>query len=384
MTASAQTQLPAHKEGAWYNAVICLGALLGLVALFIISPTVLLAEHWAADWRTAWLSERLPSSHPKIVIVNINEKSIESYPYLVPFNRGFLADVVDAVDKAGASAIGLDFYFSTATEKVPDEKLKETVRRLKDKLVLGAYEQRSLGPTRLAYQRAFIGDTPAGYIDLAADPDHVIRYRAEPPDDAQFKESFSSLLAKRGGWKEDYPPDRIAWLLKPADGQSTFATILAHDLLKASPEDNTRLLKDRIVLIGGALFSLDRHWTPLSLRDRKQMLGVEVHAHMLAELVDGDRSYAELWDYSTKAFLMVLAVLGLALSLRFQKRRKDFDVIDWRVVSFGVIAVDLVSFRFLHLVLPFTLAAAAWISAVAAGRHMRPGLAWVRGRWRAA
>jgi adenylate cyclase len=381
MTATAQTRPRERQGGAWYNAVICVGALLALVALFIVPPALLWAEHWAADWRTAWLSERLPSSHPKIAIININEKSVEPFPYLVPFNRGFVADVINAVDKAGARAIGLDFYFSTPTEKVYDDKLMETVRRLKDKLVLGAFEPRSLGPTRLAYQRAFIGENTAGYIDLFTDPDHVVRYRSDPPDDARFNESFSSRLARVGGWKEEQPPDRIAWLLKPADGASTFVTILAHDLLKASPEENETRLKDRIVLIGGALFGLDRHWTPLSLRDRKQMLGLEVHAHMLAELVDGDRSYFELGPYATKAFLLVLAALGLTLSLRFQKKG-DFDYLDWRVVSFGVIAVDLLSFRFLHLILPFTLAAGAWVTSVAAGRNMRPAIAWVRGRWR--
>jgi adenylate cyclase len=381
MTASAQTRLGEQAAGAWYNAVICLGAVLALVALLLVPPALLWAEHWAADWRTAWLSERLPSSHPRIAIVNINEKSIEPYPYLLPFNRGFLADIIDAVDKAGARAIGLDFYFPRDTEKTADDKLVETVRRLKSKLVLGVFEQQSMGPKRLAYQYAFIGDTPAGYLDFLPDADHVIRYRCDPPDEARYKESFSSRLARAGGWKEEQPPDRVAWLLKPADGKSTFVTILAHDLLKATPEENAKGLKDRIVLIGGALYPLDRHWTPLSLRDRKQMLGVEVHAHMLAELIDGDRSYSELGPYATKAFLLVLAGLGLTLSLRFQER--NFDFLDWRVVSFGVIAVDLLAFKFLHLVLPFTLASGAWISAVAAGTHMRRAIAWATGRRKA-
>ena len=66
--------------------------------------------------------------------------------------------------------------------------------------------------------------------------------------------------------------------------------------------------------------------------------------------------------------------------MRFQKKG-DFDYLDWRVVSFGVIAVDLLSFKYLHLILPFTLAAGAWVCSVAAGRNMRPAIAWMRGRW---
>jgi CHASE2 domain-containing sensor protein len=378
MTASVQAQ--PRRQGAWYNVVICVGALLGLVALFIVPPHLLgLGDYWASDWRTAFLSERLPSSHPKVAIVNITEKSVEPYPYLLPFNRGFLADVIDAVDKAGARAIGLDFYFTRSTEKDADEKLQATLQRLKRKIVMGVYEW--VGPAQLDYQYKFLGDIPAGYIDLRPDPDHVIRYRTEPPEHGRYKESFSSRLARAGGWTGAYQPDRIGWLLRPRDGAMTFDTILAHDLLKASPEENAPRLKDRIVLIGGALFGLDRHWTPLSLRYRQPMIGVEVHAQMVAELVDGDRSYFELGEMAAKTFLLILAALGLTLSLRFHQRQ--FDFLDWRVVSFGVVAMDLLSFRFLHLVLPFTLAAGAWVCAVAAGTHMKRALAWVACRWTA-
>jgi CHASE2 domain-containing sensor protein len=361
---------------AWYHAAICFGALLGLLVLFLAPPSLRWAEHWAADWRTAWLSVRLPSSHPKIAIIDITEKSVEALPYLLPIHRGFLADIVDAADKAGARAIGLDFYFARNTEEKADEKLLATVRRLKDKLVLGVYE--SVRPQERAYQYAFIGDTPAGYIDLATDVDKVIRYRSEPRDDARFKESFSSRLSRAGGWNGADPPERIAWLLGPTDGARTFLTITAHDLLNATTEENEQRLKDRIVLIGSSLYSLDRHWTPLSLREDRAMVGVEVHAHMLAELIDGDRSYHELGPFAAKALVLILAIQVLFLGMRFQERR--FDFLDWRAFSLLAILADLLLFKYLHLVLPFAFGAVAWALAVTAGTHVRPAIAWVRRR----
>jgi adenylate cyclase len=119
MATGTQAQHRGQQDGAWYNGVICIGAALALVAIFLvptIQPTLLRAEHWAADWRTAWLSERLPTTHSKVAVVTITERSLAQFPYFLPPNRGYLADIIDAVDKAGARAIGLDFFFTRDTE----------------------------------------------------------------------------------------------------------------------------------------------------------------------------------------------------------------------------------------------------------------------------
>jgi adenylate cyclase len=379
MSAVVETRPQGKGQGAWYNAAACLCSVLGLLAIFLlptIQPALLRAEHWAADWRTAWLSERLPTSHPKVAIVRITEESVADFPYFLPVNRGYFADIIDAVDKAGARAIGLDFYFTRGTEKHFDDKLKDTLRRLKDKLVVGVFER--LKPEQLEYQYDLIGDTPAGYINFKTETDHVIRYRAYPSSQWRYQESLSTRLARAGGWTGTEPPDRIGWLLPPKAGADTFLTINAHDLVRATPEDNAARLKDRIVLIGADLYLLDRHWTPFYIRTGRQIVGVEVHAQMVAELIDGNRSYNELEPPIRTVFLLVLAALGIWLGLRFQERK--FDFLDWRVVSFGVIAVDLMSFKFLYLVLPFTHAAIAWGVAVATGTHFPRAVAWVRGR----
>jgi len=190
--------------------------------------------------------------------------------------------------------------------------------------------------------------------------------------------SFSTRLARAGGWTGTEPPDRVGWLLPPKDGSDTFLTIDAHDLVRTTPDENAARLKDRIVLIGADLYSLDRHWTPFYIRTGRQIVGVEVHAQMLAELIDGDRSYNELEPPIRTVFLLALAALGIVLGLRFQERKLDF--LDWRVVSLAVIAVDLMSFKFFYLVLPFTHAAVAWGAAVTTGSHLPRARTWIRGR----
>ena len=375
-----------EERASWFHFTLCAGSILTLLALFFVpavAPTLLRVEHWAADWRTAFLSDRLQSSHPKVAIISITEDSLAGLPYILPVNRGYLADLVAAVEQAGAAAIALDFYFTRDTEKSFDTKLMETLQRAKAKIVLGIYEnQRS--PAQLTYQLDFIkrSGAQAGYIDLLPDSDHVVRYRTRARAGAHYRQSFSSVVAKAMGWRGGEPPDRIAWLLPPRDGHATFSDMSASKFLEASAEARTAFVKGKAIFIGGKLFSLDEHWTPLSLRTRAGMSGVDIHAQMAAELIDSNRSYSELDPLQVRIFVVLLACLGFLLGVRFHRRGLDF--LNWRVASFAVIALDLVAFRYFHLMLPFTLAAVAWIAGVTSGSQLRNAIAWSRSRWRPA
>ena len=380
MSAVVETRPQGKPIGAWYNGAAVVGGLLALFAIFLvptIEPALLRAEHWAADWRTAWLSGRMPSSHPKVAIIRITEESVADFPYFLPVNRGYFADIIDAVDKAGARAIGLDFCFTRDTEKQFDDKLRETLRRLKDKLVVGAVEKRVTAA--------------AAQVPVRLHRRHAGRIHRSPPRDgsrgplprlSQERRPLPGeplLSPGQGRRLEGHRASRPHRLAAAADRRRRHLPYnQGPQPRKAKLEQNPTLLKDRIVLIGGDLYTLDLHWTPLSIRSRAQTVGVEVHAQMLAELIDRDRSYRELDPPVRTGFLLVLAALGIWLGLRFQERR--FDFLDWRVVSFGVIAVDLASFKFLFLVLPFTHAALAWGAAVTAGTHLPRATAWVRGR----
>jgi CHASE2 domain-containing sensor protein len=380
---SAVIRPAAQDDGAsWLHFALWAGSVVVLLGLFFVpavAPALLRAEHWAADWRTAFLSDRLQGKHPTVAIISIEEESVSAFPYILPINRGYLADLVTATDRAGALAIGLDFYFTRSTEAIYDAKLLDALQQAKAKIVVGVYED-PRRPAQLAYQKAFIVGSHAqgGYIDLHPDPDYIVRYRTRAPDNASFSESFSSLLARSAGWTGSTAPDRIAWLLPPRDGGRTFSKMEAHDFLAASAEQRAAMVKGRVVLIGDNLFSLDLHNTPLTIRSRQKMSGVDIHAQMAAELIDGHRSYAELGPTQARVFVALLACLGIALGARFPRR--GFDFLDWRVVSLLVIALDLVFFRLLHLMLPFTLATVAWISGVTAGRQTRRALAWSRAR----
>jgi adenylate cyclase len=368
------------RAGSWHGAALCVACVLGILGLFLVpavAPALLKLEHWTADWRTALLSDRHASAHPKLAIVTINAETLEPYPFMLPIDRGLQGKIVAAVRDAGADAIALDFYYTKGTIKETDDQFGRDLASAKDKLILGAYENAAaLKPSQLTYQRDFLSrvQARAGYLNLELDGDGVIRSRAAPFAEATYRESFSALLAQAAGRKQQATPDRIAWLLPPRDGGETFLRIEAHKLLGASPSDAARL-KGRVVIVAGDFPYFDRHRTPLTLLTGTDISGAEIHAHMAAELIDGGRSYSELTPSQARILLAALATLGVALGWRYRRRR--FDFLDWRVVSVAVVAADALVFKLAHLVLPFTLAAFAWVLGVTFGTQIRGAFVWL-------
>jgi adenylate cyclase len=367
---------------SWHHAALAAAALAGIVGLLFAEamvPALLHLEHWTADWRTALLADRLPSAHPGLALVEIDAETLEPYPFMLPVARDLQADIVRAVERAGARAIALDFYYTKATTPEADAKLAATLRAVSGRLILGVYENRhAFSPAKLQYEYGFLDAAGAsvGYLNLQPDADGVIRRRAAPDAGARYQQSFSELMASRAGGQPQPGASRIAWLLPPRDGGSTFLRLKAQDLLKRTDAENAALLHDRVVIIAGAFPFFDRHRTPLSLRRGGDMNGAEIHAQMAAELIDGNRSYRELTIGQAYAFLLGLSVVGGLLGWRFRRRRLNF--LDWRVVSILVIALDALLFKFAHLVLPFTPAAFAWIASVTLGTQSRNAIRWFR------
>ena len=189
---------------AWHNFALCLAAA-AFVVTVIFAPNAIparfKAEHWAADWRTALLSDRLSRPHPHFAIVTVTPRSLEQFRYFLPIHRGHLADLVDAADKAGASAVGLDFYFIRETEDAADARFESILKRAKDRVVLGVYEG-DVSKKSLEYQYGLIERTGAraGYIDLAPDRDHVVRYRARTESWCAILEQLLLDVGQRG-WR---------------------------------------------------------------------------------------------------------------------------------------------------------------------------------------
>jgi adenylate cyclase len=359
---------------------ICLVCVAAIGALFYapLRAKILAIEPWTADWRTVLLSDHIPTNYSGIVVVLINNNTLVGYPYTSPTPRDLIAKVVRTVDAAGPAAIGLDFYFIKPTDK--DSELVNELQKTKAPIVIGAIDRRypQFTHSELELQKRLLAATGrrAGYNELLHENDDVVRYTAAPAD-PDYPDSFALLVAKAVKPIEFAHPTRIAWLLGPNTDRDPFRTIAAETLFQdaradASTNDRARdlssELKGKIVLISGDYPYLDRHRTPLSVWTGSNMLGVKIHANIVAQLIDGRRYFA-LGPAQQEILLVVLTLLGFSLGWFFWRRRVDF--LSLGVATVGLVVIDALTFKTARIVLPFTLALWAWFISATLGHHWR-------------
>lgn len=358
----------------------CLVAILGLFYPPFLT-TLLKAEHWTADWRTALLADRLDHLHPDIAVVVFNSETLAGRPSLLTVPRDLHAEVIRTIDAAHPRAIGLDFYFVHATDPNKDRAFAETLRTTIAPLVVGAANESAdqFNEGQLTYQRAFTQEIgrATGYINLRHDRDDIVRFTSPSVISTAYPESFAVRLAQLGGSPSlanvsSLSARRIAWLWGPGHNPQPFLTIPAQELLPGSSDAKVQgilqELSGKIVITGIDLPYVDRHRTPFSLWTGQPMLGVMVHAQILAQLLDGRRR-SDLSPAGDRLFLSAVGLFGLALGWRYWQRRANF--LSLGVATAVLVAIDAALFLWWRTALPLTLALYVWGVAVTAGHHLR-------------
>jgi CHASE2 domain-containing sensor protein len=344
-----------------------------------LTPGLLRFEHAMADWRTAMFSDRQETQHPKVAVVGINDQTLSEFKTRIPIDRGLLAKVIDAVDAAGAKVIGIDILFFRPAPGDNEQALIAALRRARAKVVLGAGDERvGLSPKEIEFQKNFFAQIgrPTGFVNLAAERDWVVRFKAAPAPNSVFSKSFAQLLVENAGYSTDKMRKRIAWLLTPRDGSDTFQTVTAETLLGDLNDPNAKAaragLKDKIVIIGGLFPDIDQHLTPLTSQYNERMAGALIHAHIAAELVDG-RSIVQLESDSwiLRLELAVLAALGFLVGWRYRLRRQGLLL--GSIATAVIIALDTFVFWQFRIILPIVLALLAWFLGEFSGHNV--------GRW---
>ena len=131
-------------------------------------------------------------------------------------------------------------------------------------------------------------------------------------------------------------------------------------------------LKDKIVLVGGALREIDTHLTPLTNDPDEKMHGVSIHAHIAAQIVDG-RSIGQLETNSLALRLALAGVTALGFLVGWGYRAKRQGLLASGVASAVIVAVDTIVFWQFRIILPLVLALAAWFLGEFSGHYL--------GRW---
>jgi adenylate cyclase len=385
---TAEPHLPGKAPTTLFRRPLLLSAVFAVLSTLLLAdlaprfaPGLLRFEHYMGDVRTAFLSDQLPSQHPQVAIVPVTDDTLAGYKTFLPVDRHLLARLVDAVDAAGAKVIGLDFLFAVPAPDDNELLLIDAIRRAKAKVVLAAADERvGLTQAQREKQQAFLRDAgrPAGYSNLATERDSVVRFMAQPYADGTpaYPKSFAALLAESAGYAPAEWRPRIAWLRTPRDGSDVFLTAAAETLLRPADDPLARILreglKDKIVLVGGALREIDAHLTPLTNNPDEKMHGVAIHAQIAAQAVDG-RSIGQL---ETNALALRLALAGVAalgflVGWGFRAKRKG--LLASGVASAVIVVVDTIVFWQFRIILPLVLAVAAWFLGEFSGHYI--------GRW---
>lgn len=293
------------RQIGWGRILASLVGLLFAVFLARISwqiPMLVDAEHALFDARAIATAPRVAQDN-RVVMVPYTDQTLINTGKRSPLDRATLARALKRLDQMGAKAIGIDILIDQAQ---PDDKLLiEAFQSMKTPTFL-AHASTSTASDKILYeQQVFLeefqreiakgGAVRPTSIVIQTDSDNVFRRWADVapgappripnamnPADKPFANYTGSLAYRRPAQK-----DQTLFPVIPID---TFS----EDALFAAPEAIDMFkqqIQGRYVLIGGNIQDTDIFETPLSSAagegEAKQIWGVELFGHMLAQMMDG-------------------------------------------------------------------------------------------------
>ncbi|CAO3425530.1 CHASE2 domain-containing protein [Azospirillum endophyticum] len=288
-------------------AIVLGGTMLALAAVRLVPP-LRTADESLGDRLIAAATPALPQ-HPAIALVLFGEDSFAGLACRSPVDRGMLADIIGVLAAAGVRAIGIDVLFDQPTLPALDERLRRAMLDASVPVVaITALDQTPLTERQRRFLDGFTEGLPRGHANLAKDRlDAAVRWHVPFGDDGT--PSLPVQLARFGGVSRvPAEPFRIDWRGRP-DGTTAPFPIYPAEAVAVLPKS---WLAGRTVLVGTALAGIDQHRTPLSTAGASTP-GVEIEAHVLAQLLDGRRDpHLPLAGEVVLALLMTAAGVAVA------------------------------------------------------------------------
>ena len=284
----------------WVSAVaaVALGAFVALPIASRLDPIV-------GDLVVMGLSPPANTAADRIVIVTITEDTLAGFPYRSPIDRGFLADLLLTLDAARPASIGLDVLLDSPSEPDKDRRLSQALDRVSTPVVLATVSDDFLTEAQADHLRRMLDGRLRGSVKLQRDDaDGVLRHLPRSEDGQPL---FTEAMAERR-FPQTAFDNRLLYRVVPNDAQGAFPKYPAHTVAVLP----AAWFQGRHVLIGVDLPAIDRHPTPLtSARGvaAGSMAGIEVHAHLLAQLLSG-RGLPVPTFPQTVALLMAAAMIS--------------------------------------------------------------------------
>jgi adenylate cyclase len=233
---------------------------------------------------------------PRIVLVFYDDKTLEQLGKRSPLDRKMLADALKTIDAMRPKAIGIDILFDQA--QAEDPLLIGQLRRMKTPTWLGfashAQNPQQMEDWQEAFLRNFLSEVSSGPVRptsilLEEDSQDAVmrRWPSQPASlppllALAMSNSHPEFRDYRGAIEYRLPKDSSAGLFPK------FAIeFMAIDFGGQIPDEVRQKIAGRYVLIGGNIKDLDDFLTPMTRATNEWTKGLEVHANLLAQLLDG-------------------------------------------------------------------------------------------------
>jgi len=283
------------------------------------------AERALYDWRVNRSAPRTLEQDPRIILVTYNDETLRELGKRSPLDRRMLARALRTIDAMGPRAIGIDILIDQA--QAEDEELIAAFRSMRTPTRL-AFATHQANPDQTEYwQEQFmrtlfrrIGPSQVRPASIKMEPDQadgVIR-RWPLQDDGLPLLLSNALTAEHPEYRAFARGIEFRVPGTSETDEIPIFTNLPIQFVTQMGEALRPMIEGRYVLIGGDIRDVDDYETPMSRFTERWMKGIEVHAHMLAQQLDGRmRTPIPGWLLWAAAVLVVAAgALTGALELR--------------------------------------------------------------------
>ena len=250
------------------------------------------AERALFDLRQAFGERRQKvGQDPRIILIPYTQDTLRNTAKRSPLDRAILARALANIDAMGAKAIGIDILIDQPQPE--DPQIMAAMKAMKTPVWL-AYANRKHAPDEIEqWQQQFMDNWSrqlAGSavrktsVRFEADGDNVLRRWPTLPAEMPPFLPLALAGAPRGFEYQGSIDFRI-----PANAERPVFAKLPIDLF--ADASTAPMLADQVrgrtVLIGGDLPDRDQFEIPSTRLDGPTMSGLEVHASMIAQLLDG-------------------------------------------------------------------------------------------------
>ncbi len=295
-----------------------------LTLIVLAAALAMASDAWhlllVRDWERALYNLRIAATAPPVVqdprIVEIvyTDDTLAALGKRSPLDRSILAKALTNIDRFGAKAIGIDILID---QKQPEDgQLIAAFRRMHTPTYLG-YTTAAANPDQMMdWQQAFMdqffaqlapGNVHKAAIQFVGDGDNVMR--SWPLLGPSLPPLLANAMIPQLAFPRDYSGSLLYYL--PVNKDRPVFEQLPIDLF-VDPAMSMMLrnqIAGKYVLIGGKIQDIDLWDTPITRFTGHPGIGLDIHAAMLAQLLDR-KQLKPLPGWSLLLFALLVVAMG--------------------------------------------------------------------------